>query len=85
MRFANKFLFWQIINQTKQLMKTNLLNITGVEVLSKENQRQIFGQVFVEETGPISNCGCSCSGAVTGPAYCNRIMACPQVYTCGEV
>ncbi len=67
-------------------MKTNLLNITGVQVLSKENQRQILGQVLViDESGDISKCGCSCSGAVTGPAYCQRIMACPQVYTCGEV
>ncbi|THF53154.1 hypothetical protein E6C50_02825 [Flavobacterium supellecticarium] len=66
-------------------MKTNLLNISGVQVLSKENQRQIFGQVFVEETGDISKCGCSCSGAVTGPAYCQRLIACPQVYTCPQV
>lgn len=68
-------------------MKSNLLNITGVQVLSKESQRQVYGQVFVEETGPfdLSKCGCSCSGAVTGPSYCDRYFACPQVYTCGEV
>lgn len=66
-------------------MKTNLLNITGVQVLSKENQRSIYGQVFVEEPIDLSKCGCSCSGAVTGPSYCDRYFGCPQVYTCGEV
>ncbi|MEO4005617.1 MULTISPECIES: hypothetical protein [unclassified Flavobacterium] len=66
-------------------MKANLLNITGVQVLSKENQRSIYGQVFVEEPIDLSKCGCSCSGAVTGPSYCDRYIGCPQVYTCGEV
>ncbi|MEO4005616.1 MULTISPECIES: hypothetical protein [unclassified Flavobacterium] len=64
-------------------MKTNLLNISGVQVLSKENQRQILGQALV--IGDISKCGCSCSGSVTGPAYCQRIMVCPQVYTCNHI
>ncbi|UUC44446.1 hypothetical protein [Flavobacterium cerinum] len=65
-------------------MKTNLLNITGVQVLTKENQRAITGEI--EKIDPdLSLCGCSCSGSVTGPAYCRRYIACPQVYTCLEV
>ncbi|MDH6253208.1 hypothetical protein M2347_002935 [Chryseobacterium sp. H1D6B] len=32
----------------------------------------------------LSLCGCSCSGAVTGPEYCSQYIACPQVYTCGQ-
>ncbi|MPT34739.1 hypothetical protein [Flavobacterium sp. WV_118_3] len=65
-------------------MKTNLLNISGVQVLSKENQRQILGQVLVEEPHDLSKCGCSCSGSVTGPAYCSLYIGCLQVYNCGE-
>lgn len=64
-------------------MKTNLLNIAGVKVLTKENQRMIKGQISGEPD--LSKCGCSCSGAVTGPSYCDRYIGCPQVYTCGEV
>ncbi len=66
-------------------MKTNLLNISGVQVLSKENQRAITGQVFVEEPHDLSKCWCTCSGALAGPAYCSLYIGCLQVYTCGEV
>ncbi|WP_286925588.1 hypothetical protein [Flavobacterium sp. UBA4197] len=65
-------------------MKSNLLNIAGVQVLSKENQRTITGAVGVINPD-LSLCGCSCSGSVTGPAYCRRYIACPQVYTCLDV
>lgn len=63
-------------------MKTNILNIAGVEVLSKENLKTIKGQGFKEVD--LSLCGCSCSGSVTGPKYCVYYIACPQVYTCQE-
>lgn len=69
-------------------MKTNILNIAGVEVLSKQNLKAIKGQGFesVGSVGPIdlSLCGCSCSGSVTGPKYCVYYIACPQVYTCDQ-
>ncbi len=61
-------------------MKTNLLNIDGVTILSRERQSMIKGQAGVD----LSLCGCSCSGSVTGPLYCNFYVACPQVYTCEE-
>ncbi|GGX12614.1 hypothetical protein [Aquimarina muelleri] len=59
-------------------MKTNLSKIKGANVLSRENQSKIKGQGGVD----LSLCGCSCSGAVTGPAYCHKYIACPQVHTC---
>ncbi|WP_299221141.1 hypothetical protein [uncultured Aquimarina sp.] len=59
-------------------MKSNLLNIDGVKILSRECQTMIKGQAGID----VSLCGCSCSGAVTGPAYCSEFIACPQVYTC---
>ena len=62
-------------------MKTNLLNIEGVTVLSKKSQSTVKGQASGVD---LSLCGCSCSGSVTGPFYCNKYIACPQVYTCQE-
>ncbi|MBQ4818918.1 hypothetical protein [Aquimarina sp. MMG016] len=59
-------------------MKTNLLNIEGVTILSRESQSKIKGQAGVD----LSLCGCDCSGAVTGPKYCSDYIACPQVYDC---
>ncbi|UUC44443.1 hypothetical protein [Flavobacterium cerinum] len=64
-------------------MKTNILNIAGVQVLSKESQRAVVGQAGGKNPD-LSLCGCSCSGAVTGPFYCSDYIACPQVYTCGD-
>lgn len=67
-------------------MKTNILNIAGVAVLSKENLKAIKGQgsVDVDAAIDLSLCGCSCSGAVTGPKYCIYHIACLQVYTCDQ-
>ncbi len=59
-------------------MKTNFLGIDGATVLSRESQSKIKGQAGVD----LSLCGCSCSGSVTGPAYCSFYIACPQVYNC---
>jgi len=61
-------------------MKKNLLEINGIKVLSRESQRSIKGQATID----LSICGCSCSGSVTGPSYCNKYFACIQVYTCEE-
>lgn len=65
-------------------MKTNILNIAGVQVLSKENLKAIRGQESVDMSIDLSLCGCSCSGAVTGPKYCIYHIACLQVYTCDQ-
>ncbi|MCG2611622.1 hypothetical protein LZZ90_08895 [Flavobacterium sp. SM15] len=64
-------------------MKTRLLNIPGAEVLSKETQKMIKGS-GKGGNPDLSLCGCSCSGAVTGPDYCVQYIACPQVYTCND-
>jgi len=61
-------------------MKTNFLNIDGITILSREHQGTIKGKAGVD----LSLCGCSCSGSVTGPYYCNLYLACPQAYTCEE-
>ena len=62
-------------------MKSRLLNLSGVEVLSKESQKAIVGQAGKPD---LSLCGCSCSGSVTGPYYCVQYIGCPQVYTCND-
>ncbi|WP_130734173.1 hypothetical protein [Flavobacterium sp. J27] len=63
-------------------MKSKFLNIAGVQVLSKESQKNILGGISGDYD--LSKCGCSCSGSVTGPFYCQKFIACPQVYTCHE-
>jgi len=63
-------------------MKSKFLNIEGAQVLTKENQKNIFGGV--SGNYDLSKCGCSCSGSVTGPFYCQKFIACPQVYTCQD-
>lgn len=57
------------MKNAKKLRKQDLKNITG----------------GVSGKPDLSLCGCSCSGAVTGPDYCSIYIGCPQVYTCGEV
>lgn len=64
-------------------MKTGFLNIQGAELLSRESQKMIIGS-GKGGNPDLSLCGCSCSGAVTGPAYCVEYIACPQVYTCKD-
>jgi len=64
-------------------MKNNLLNIKGIEILSKENQKEIKGRAGWGVSG-WGNCGCDCAGRVTGPPSCYKLIACPQVYTCDE-
>ncbi|AZA94016.1 Uncharacterised protein [Chryseobacterium nakagawai] len=58
-----------IIKNAKKLKKQDLKNITG----------------GISGKPDLSLCGCSCSGAVTGPDYCSIHIGCLQVYTCGEV
>ncbi|MDV7695318.1 hypothetical protein N6B72_00160 [Chryseobacterium soli] len=60
-----------IFKNAKKLKKADLKEIVG------------GGTQFINPD--LSLCGCSCSGAVTGPKYCSSYIACPQVYTCNEV
>ncbi|MEY8759252.1 hypothetical protein [Chryseobacterium tongliaoense] len=51
--------------------------------LKKEELKNIVGGIIVDPVKPdLSLCGCSCTGAVTGPKYCVQYIACPQVITC---
>ncbi|CAH0161958.1 hypothetical protein MP478_03485 [Chryseobacterium sp. WG14] len=59
-----------IIKNAKKLRKEDLKNITG----------GIGGSGI--GTPDASLCGCSCTGAVTGPKYCVELIGCPQVMTC---
>ena len=58
-----------ILKNAKKLKQAELKNIVGGIKGGKPD---------------LSLCGCSCSGAVTGPEYCPDYIACPQVYTCNE-
>ncbi|SEB48416.1 hypothetical protein SAMN04489761_0981 [Tenacibaculum sp. MAR_2009_124] len=61
-------------------MKNNLLNISGVSVLSKKEQKNVSGGLGLD----LSKCGCDCAARVTGPKYCSSYIACPAVYTCND-
>ena len=61
-------------------MKSSILNIAGVEVLTSQNQKNIMGGLPID----YSQCGCDCAGRVTGPKYCLTYIACLQVYTCNS-
>jgi len=62
-------------------MKSKILNVAGSAIISKKEQMQIKGG---GGTPDLSVCGCDCAGGVTGPFYCFKYIACPQVYTCEE-
>lgn len=76
------FIFDNILTQINEIMKSKLLSISEIKVLTRENQKQVFGGVLEPED--LSKCGCDCTGSVTGPFYCRRHIYCPQVYTCSE-
>ncbi|KFF01894.1 hypothetical protein [Chryseobacterium luteum] len=50
--------------------------------LKKEDLKNIIGGVSGVVTPDLSKCGCSCTGAVTGPSYCVKYKKCLQVITC---
>ena len=56
--------------------------LKNAKKLERDSLKEIVGGI--SGTPDLSLCGCSCSGAVTGPKYCIQYIACPQVYTCGE-
>ncbi|WP_299619947.1 hypothetical protein [uncultured Tenacibaculum sp.] len=59
----------------------NLLNVNGVSVLTKKDQKTLTGGILLIDS---KYCGCDCAGGVTGPKFCEQVIACPQVYTCNE-
>lgn len=50
--------------------------------LKKDDLKNIIGGVGGAVTPDLSKCGCSCTGAVTGPSYCVKYKKCLQVMTC---
>ncbi len=50
--------------------------------LKKDDLKNIVGGVQEATTPDLSKCGCSCTGAVTGPSYCVKYKKCLQVITC---
>lgn len=50
--------------------------------LKKQDLKSITGGIGKPD---LSLCGCSCSGAVTGPDYCSIYMGCPQVDNCPQI
>ena len=63
-------------------MKKQILNVAGSAILSKKAQQEINGGAGGFGKPDLSLCGCDCTGAVTGPAYCGFYIGCPQVITC---
>ncbi|CAL2079903.1 Bacteriocin [Tenacibaculum sp. 190524A05c] len=68
-----------------EIMKKTILNVKGATTLSKAQQQEVNGGIDLIGYGDLSKCGCDCAGNVTGPLYCQKFMACPQVYTCEEI
>lgn len=50
--------------------------------LERNDLKDIAGGVSGIATPDLSLCGCSCTGAVTGPSYCIKYKRCLQVITC---
>lgn len=59
-------------------MTNNILK--NAKKLKKSDLKDIVGGIGKVGTPDLSLCGCSCTGAVTGPLYCTQYMGCPQVY-----
>ncbi|AZA74849.1 hypothetical protein [Chryseobacterium indoltheticum] len=63
-------------------MTNNILK--NSKKLKKSDLKDIVGGIGKVGTPDLSLCGCSCTGAVTGPLYCTQYMGCPQVYNCKD-
>ncbi|MBW8523039.1 hypothetical protein K0U91_00095 [Chryseobacterium chendengshani] len=57
-------------------------NLKNAKKLNSADLKNIVGGVGKIGTPDLSLCGCSCTGAVTGPKYCSLYIGCPQVITC---
>ena len=62
-------------------MKKNLLNISGIYILSKSKQKELTGGF---SSGPFDLSKCTCECNVYRPSYCDEFSACPAVQ-CDEV
>ena len=62
-------------------MTNNILK--NAKKLKQADLKNIVGGIKVGNPD-LSLCGCSCTGAVTGPLYCTQYMGCPQVYNCKD-
>ena len=76
----NSFKTFLIKNLTD--MKLNVLNLEGVTLLSRENQKNIKGRIKVNGS-PF--CDCDCDGNVIGRPECEHIIACLELSNCEEV
>ncbi|MCI3936686.1 hypothetical protein MQX03_05715 [Chryseobacterium aahli] len=56
--------------------------LNNAKKLKSADLKDIVGGVGKIGTPDLSLCGCSCTGAVTGPKYCSQYIGCPQVITC---
>lgn len=56
--------------------------LNNAKKLKSADLKDIVGGIGKIGTPDLSLCGCSCTGAVTGPKYCSQYMGCPQVITC---
>lgn len=63
-------------------MTNNILK--NAKKLKKSDLKDIVGGIGKVGTPDLSLCGCSCTGAVTGPLYCTQYMGCPQVNNCKD-
>ncbi|PWN69244.1 hypothetical protein C1631_014385 [Chryseobacterium phosphatilyticum] len=54
--------------------------LKNAKKLERENLKDIIGGI--SGNPDLSLCGCSCTGAVTGPSYCVKYKRCLQVMTC---
>ncbi|MGG7550302.1 hypothetical protein [Chryseobacterium arthrosphaerae] len=54
--------------------------LKNAKKLERDNLKEIVGGI--SGTPDLSLCGCSCTGAVTGPSYCTKYKSCLQVMTC---
>ena len=59
-------------------------NLKNAKKLNKADLKDIVGGISKNGNPDLSLCGCSCSGAVTGPFYWSSYIGCPQVYTCDD-
>jgi len=63
-------------------MKKSILELKNAKKLTRDQMKSVVGGIGDPVNPDLSKCGCDCAGRVTGPSYCIRYIACPQVYNC---
>ncbi len=69
-----------MFNQNQIIMSQKIFK--NAKKLERNDLKDIAGGVSGTATPDLSLCGCSCTGAVTGPSYCIKYKRCLQVITC---